>query len=138
MNLGQFLRQHGHFANELDLLAIIRRIDTNGTATIDFQEWADYNKLLQPVHSLNPDPIPAARPRSYAGGVGRRPGSPLRQRSPSPVPSRRPVNVEKVTVPGKEVTYETTYDPVGGGGPYTKAYGSMPPFPEPRHSAWTP
>ena len=36
VNLGTFLRQHGHFANELDLLAIIRRIDTNGTATVDF------------------------------------------------------------------------------------------------------
>lgn len=75
VNLGTYLRSHGHFANELDLLAVIRRIDTNGTATVDFQEWCEYNKLLQPVHALNPQPIPAARPKSYAA-QGR--GSPLR------------------------------------------------------------
>lgn len=128
VNLGTFLRQHGHFANELDLLAIIRRIDTNGTATVDFQEWCEYNKLLQPVHALNPQPIPAARPRSYAAGRA----SPLRQRSPP-----RVLSVERVLVPGKDVAYETTFDPVRGTAT-TAAYRAMPPFPEPPASRWAP
>lgn len=129
VNLGTFLRQQGHFSNELDLLACIRRIDTNGTATVDFQEWCEFNKLLQPIHTFNPQPIPAARPRSYAAG---RMASPLRNKSPP-----RVMSVERVVAPGKEVTYETTYDPVRGT-TQTTAYPSMPPFPEPPARRWAP
>lgn len=32
VNLGAFLRDNGHFATEAELLAIIRRIDTDGDA----------------------------------------------------------------------------------------------------------
>lgn len=34
VNLGDFLRQNGHHCSELDILAIIRRIDTEGNAII--------------------------------------------------------------------------------------------------------
>lgn len=43
--LGNFLRIQGHFSNEMELLAIIRRIDTNGDAIISFDEL---NEFLKP------------------------------------------------------------------------------------------
>jgi len=41
------LRSHGHYANEIELIAIIRRIDTDGDATIDYSELAEF---LRPLH----------------------------------------------------------------------------------------
>ena len=35
-NLGQFLRNNGHYASEKELLAIIRRIDTDGDAKLSY------------------------------------------------------------------------------------------------------
>jgi len=43
------LRQLGHFSSELELLAIIRRIDTNGNATITFEEFGEFLKPTVPV-----------------------------------------------------------------------------------------
>jgi hypothetical protein len=33
----------------MDLLAIIRRIDTNGDATIDIAEWAEFLRIKEPL-----------------------------------------------------------------------------------------
>jgi Ca2+-binding EF-hand superfamily protein len=41
-NLGLFLRNNGHFAQERELLAIIRRIDTDGDAKISYSEFCDF------------------------------------------------------------------------------------------------
>ena len=35
-NLDQFLRNNGHYASERELLAIIRRIDTDGDAKLSY------------------------------------------------------------------------------------------------------
>lgn len=43
-NLGMFLRNNGHHASERELLAIIRRIDTDGDAKISYSEFCDYIK----------------------------------------------------------------------------------------------
>lgn len=79
VNLGAFLRQLGHFSSELELLAIIRRIDTNGDATITFEELSDFLKPTIPVVRQAPEPIPQAR--NLAGYGGARNGSPMRSKS---------------------------------------------------------
>lgn len=42
VNLGAFLRDQGHWASEAELLAIVRRIDTDGDASIDLREWSEF------------------------------------------------------------------------------------------------
>jgi Ca2+-binding EF-hand superfamily protein len=42
VNLGAFLRDQGHWASESELLAIVRRIDTDGDASIDLREWSEF------------------------------------------------------------------------------------------------
>jgi len=42
VNLGAFLGAHGKNFDDMQLLAIIRRIDTNGDATIDLNEWTEF------------------------------------------------------------------------------------------------
>ena len=39
VNLGAFFREHGHSATETELLAIVRRLDTDGDAAIRYKEW---------------------------------------------------------------------------------------------------
>ena len=36
---------HGKNFNDMDLLAIIRRVDTNGDATIDLNEWTEFLRV---------------------------------------------------------------------------------------------
>ena len=48
-NLDGFLRSQGHFASDLELLAMIRRMDADGDATVTFTEWADF---LRPIPAL--------------------------------------------------------------------------------------
>jgi Ca2+-binding EF-hand superfamily protein len=78
VNCGAFLRQNGHYASELELLAIVRRIDTDGDATVNYQEFSEF---VRPA-------IPAPRPQMAApvrtsSPVGRGHGSPLRASSPA-------------------------------------------------------
>ena len=61
-NLGAFLRSVGHFAGEHELLAIVRRMDTDGNCSLSFSEFSDFMAagvpapaLPLPVHSL---PLP--------------------------------------------------------------------------------
>ena len=42
INLGTFLRSQGHYAGEMELTAIVRRIDSNGDATISDSEFATF------------------------------------------------------------------------------------------------
>ena len=41
-NLGQFLKANGHYAVERELLAIIRRVDTDGDAKLSYSEFSDF------------------------------------------------------------------------------------------------
>ena len=41
-NLSAFFRTQGHFASEVELVAIIRCIDQDGDATAGYSEWADF------------------------------------------------------------------------------------------------
>ena len=66
VNLGAFLREQGHFAPEIELLAIIRRIDTDGDAALTLAEFSEFLRPLAavslpvpvPVSSLVVDPLP--------------------------------------------------------------------------------
>ena len=53
-NLSAFLRTQGHFASEIELVAIIRRIDQDGDATVGYSEWADF---LRPISGVSTVPI---------------------------------------------------------------------------------
>ena len=48
ISLGAYLRACGHHASEIELLAIIRRIDTDGDACLDFNEFAEFLKCARP------------------------------------------------------------------------------------------
>ena len=78
VNIGAFLRNCGHYASELELLAIVRRIDTDGDATIVYSEFAEFVRPIVPV----PRPLsypPPPRPMSpVRGGT-----SPMRTSSPA-------------------------------------------------------
>ena len=39
---GNFLRTQGHYASETELLAIVRRIDTDGDAKLDYSEFSEF------------------------------------------------------------------------------------------------
>lgn len=43
--------------NDMDLLAIIRRIDTNGDATIDLNEWVEFLKVKKQIAKPMAAPI---------------------------------------------------------------------------------
>ena len=60
MNLRTFLRAHDINAHELELLAIIRRIDTDGDARLDFNEFADFLKASAAT-------VAVAAPRTLRG-----------------------------------------------------------------------
>lgn len=49
-NLGSFLRSCGHYATETELLAIVRRVDTDGDARLSYSEFAEF------CRSTNPNP----------------------------------------------------------------------------------
>jgi Ca2+-binding EF-hand superfamily protein len=109
VNTGAFLRQNGHYASEMELLAIIRRIDTDGDASVDYREFAEFMQPLAPVVRVPVvEPVPVVvRPASPLRGSSplrasspRRESAPMRSSSPmrvavaSPVrisPSRKPV-----------------------------------------------
>lgn len=68
-NLGAFLRQCGHYASEMELLAIVRRIDTDGDASITYAEFAEFVRPISPAPrplAYAPPPRPASPQRSFA------------------------------------------------------------------------
>ena len=114
VNLGAFLRQNGHFASEMELLAIIRRIDTDGDASIDYNEFAEFIRPLIPV--ARPVLAPVPPPRVVVTAPPLRPGSPLRTSSPRRVvevsPGRRVVVEEPPRVVYPPAVYPPPYAPV--------------------------
>ena len=111
-NLGTFLRSVGHYASETELLAIVRRVDTDGDAQLSYSEFAEFVRSSNPpsravmedaeratraasaerfrrsmmASGRNTSPLrPATSPRALS--VGRhssplRPSSPCRHTSP--------------------------------------------------------
>ena len=85
VNVGSFLRQNGHYASEMELLAIIRRVDTDGDAILLYSEWADF---LRPA---SPAPRPYTPPRQ---------SSPVRMGSSSPLKSSSPMRASSANRTG--------------------------------------
>lgn len=54
-NLSTFLKNNGHYASEKELLAIIRRIDTDGDAKLSYSEFADFIRSSEPRPSVAED-----------------------------------------------------------------------------------
>ena len=54
-NLSGFLKNNGHYASEKELLAIIRRIDTDGDAKLSYSEFADFIRSSEPRPSAVED-----------------------------------------------------------------------------------
>jgi len=65
VNLGAFMREHGHFASETELLAIVRRLDTDGDASITYGEWTEFLRTPAPSPSPLPPPVPPRPLPSY-------------------------------------------------------------------------
>ena len=92
VNLGSFLRAFGHYASERELLAIIRRIDTDGDARLSYAEFAEFLRSSGPSASLAAS---ASVSRARSAERGRRSlvassySSPMR--ASSPVRCRSPI-----------------------------------------------
>ena len=110
VNIGSFLRQNGHYASELELLAIVRRVDTDGDANIVYSEFAEFVRPIVPVPrplSYPPPPRPmspvrtgtsplktSSPARSYSAGRPSMAASSPARASYSPArvsPSRKPI-----------------------------------------------
>ena len=79
VELGSFLRQNGHYASEMELLAIIRRIDTDGDSTVTYSEFADFIRPLAPL----PRPVTYEPPARYSSPQRMTHSSPLKNTSPA-------------------------------------------------------
>lgn len=55
ISLGTYLRANSHHASEIELLAIIRRIDTDGDACLNFNEFAEFLRSGVP-NNAQPEP----------------------------------------------------------------------------------
>ena len=111
-NLGTFLRSVGHYASETELLAIVRRVDTDGDAQLSYSEFAEFIRSSNPpsrsiieeaeraeraasaeryrrrlLESRNTSPLrPATSPRAFSATRHTsplRPASPYRHTSPA-------------------------------------------------------
>jgi hypothetical protein len=108
VNTGAFLRNVGHYASEMELIAIIRRIDTNGDASITFSEFSEFMRpaIPAPRMSVASSPPRASSASRYSASSPLKSSSPVRPHSAnrtaarsspvraSPVrasPSRKPV-----------------------------------------------
>ena len=78
VNVGSFLRQNGHYASEMELLAIVRRIDTDGDAVLLYSEWADFLRPASPAPRASVSPPRQSSPQARLGN-----SSPLKSSSPA-------------------------------------------------------
>lgn len=91
VNVADFLRSQGCYLSELELVAIVRRIDTNGDCSITLGEFADF---MRPLGGVKPTYASPART------VSTRYSSPVRVRTTaslleSPVRLARSFSVER-------------------------------------------
>jgi len=79
-NLSKFLKNNGHYASERELIAIIRRIDTDGDAKISYSEFSDSLKTSFVPESSSSYNRSMSEERNRASLLGSR-SSPLRAKS---------------------------------------------------------
>ena len=78
INIGAFLRQNGHYASELELLAIVRRMDTDGDASVNLSEFCEFVRPIIPAPRPFPSPPPPRQMSPMRSGT-----SPMRTSSPA-------------------------------------------------------
>ena len=79
INLASFLRQHYHHLTERELLATIRRIDTDGDAKISYTEFSDLMRSEYVIERPIEIPRDSYKPRAASAAKPRRSNaSPLR------------------------------------------------------------
>ena len=107
VNTGSFLRQNGHYASEMELLAIIRRMDTDGDAVLSYSEFAEFVRRAFPSPAGGRSSPPRASSANRTAGntsplkntsparggsanrTGGRQSSPMRESPPRESPPRR-------------------------------------------------
>ena len=57
-NLKRFLRKNGHLATDEELIAIIRRIDTNADSKLSYNEFAEFVRTHVPLRSASSYQLP--------------------------------------------------------------------------------
>lgn len=77
-NLGQFLKNNGYYATERELLAIIRRIDTDGDAKLSYTEFSDFIRGSESVRLAEDLKRSASQERGNRNLYESRYGSPLK------------------------------------------------------------
>jgi Ca2+-binding EF-hand superfamily protein len=97
VNIAEFLRTQGHFASESELVAIVRRIDTNGDGTINSGEFAEFMRPLGGVKPVYASPVRSSSPMRSSSPI--RASSPVRVKTTtlleSPVSLNRSLSVER-------------------------------------------
>jgi Ca2+-binding EF-hand superfamily protein len=69
--MGAFFLSCGHYSTERELLAILRRIDTDGDARLSFAEFSEFM-------TIDGGPVPEPQPPLVEEPRDRRSNSPLR------------------------------------------------------------
>jgi len=148
INIGEFLRTHGRFASQDHLVAIVRRIDTDGNCQITSSELAEFLRPLSGVKAtvVYSSPVRTSSPIRVSSPVRTSPirySSPVRTRTAtlieSPVSLNRSLSVERVRYSPVYVSpykYRSIYDPLyydyptypyySRYYPYTYKYGYYP------------
>ena len=57
-NLKRFLRKNGHLATDEELIAIVRRIDTNADSKLSYNEFAEFVRTHVPLRSASSYQLP--------------------------------------------------------------------------------
>ena len=109
-NLGQFLKSNGYYASERELLAIIRRIDTDGDAKLSYAEFSDFLGASQASEDLKRS---ASQERTSKNLYESRYGSPLKTKSDHQSPVRaHSAYGRRPSTPLRDSLYESRLSPL--------------------------
>ena len=120
-NMGTFLRSCGHYASETELLAIVRRIDTDGDAQLSYAEFSDY------IRSTNPPIRPSYAEQERAASAERYRRRLLESRNTSPL---RPATSPRCFSATRHASPMRASSPLRPSSPYRHT-SPMRPSPEP-------
>ena len=87
-NLGIFLKNNGYYASERELLAIIRRIDTDGDAKLSYSEFSDFIRGSDSSRVAEELKRSSSQERGNRNLYESRYGSPLKNQSTYQSPAR--------------------------------------------------
>ena len=121
-NLGTLLRSCGHYASETELLAIVRRIDTDGDAQLSYSEFAEY------IRSTNPPIRPSYAEQERAASAERYRRRLLESRNTSPL---RPATSPRAFSATRHSSPMRASSPLRPSSPYRHSSPARATMPEP-------